>query len=154
MYPFRHLGNDVKHSRPRAPESRAAASESEARASSLPEADITLAPLWKNSASVNVCGEETFFLWRRAVDEICSFPEHKPLHLFGLLTSATPKKHKPESFSEGGFVRFPSIFAWQLYSSARGFRIYHCSYCISRTRIFLFTAFEPRKLLALNRSLV
>ncbi len=52
------------------------------------------------------------------------------------------QKHNPQSFSEGGFVRFPSICTWQLYSSARGFRIYHC-FAVSlaqehRLRIFFF----------------
>jgi len=66
FYTFRQFVNDFKYSRQRAPQSRAAAARlKHARHRFLTEADITLtrlAPLWKNSASVNVCGEETFFL--------------------------------------------------------------------------------------------
>lgn len=135
LYPFRHFVNDVKHSRPRAPESRAAtASLKHAR-----HRFLTLHSL--------LCGKtqrQSMFAERKLSSfdgaqstRFAAFPStHRSIYL-DYWASATPKKHKPESFSEGGFVicEVPlNLCVTTVGYSARGFRIYHCFYCISRTR--------------------
>lgn len=104
-------------------------------ASSLPEADITLT----HSLLCGKTRRQSVFAERKLSSfdgaQSTRFAAFPSTHRSICLDYWHPRlqKHNPQSFSEGGFVRFPSICAWQLYSSARGFRIYPC-FAVSRTR--------------------
>ncbi len=132
----KHLKCTVDHSRPRAPESRAA------RASVAPAARHRFLRLTLYYTHSLLCGKtrRQSVLAERKLSSFdgaqsTRFAAFPSTHRSICLDYWHPRlqKHNPQSFSEGGFVRFPSICAWQLCSSARGFRIYLC-FAVSRTR--------------------